>query len=288
MYAPSSVGERWRGYESSRRPGSPLSSLAGSRTSGPSKGSDSNAVPLHAAPPLIHRDPGMRDIRLRGGGPIIHPRSGGPGTSALPPTLRLTTRSDSVYDDSEDTSLNGDSLEELDEYGRRVRQTVKSRRRESFKGILPDNPFGVRNIPFNPMGIFHDQHILQFWTWRSEFYVLPRSPTNSPGEGLIRCDIADKAGDWCGTIVLNEKWIENRAGTLLQFIAISDAKSFTKKECPNWTHYIPKDQEEVEWDLYYVLLIEQNRERLVWERIGLGKVFQAAFDVNTWDEIKLG
>jgi hypothetical protein len=85
-----------------------------------------------------------------------------------------------------------------------------------------------------------------------------------------------------------EEWIRERQGSLFQFIAISDAKAFAQEECPVWTYYIPKERDESDWDLYYVLLLERNAERGVWERAGLGKVFQAAFREKTWDEIKLG
>lgn len=113
-----------------------------------------------------------------------------------------------------------------------------------------------------------------------------------PGQGLVRCDVADENKDWCGHIVLNEDWVDNyeRAGSQkARFIAISEAKSFTHLECPNWAHYIPREFDDVEWDLVFVLLIELNTERLVWERVGLGKVFRAAFDLHqNWEEILLG
>lgn len=75
------------------------------------------------------------------------------------------------------------------------------------------------------------------------------------------------------------------------FIALSEAKSFTHEECRNWAHYIPRDQEDVEWDLFFVLLIEWKEKRLLWERVGLGKVFQVAFKVGgseQQEEILLG
>jgi hypothetical protein len=37
-----------------------------------------------------------------------------------------------------------------------------------------------------------------------------------------------------------------------------------------------------------VLLLERNAERGLWERVGIGKVFKAAFSEKTWDEMKLG
>lgn len=52
--------------------------------------------------------------------------------------------------------------------------------------------------------------------------------------------------------------------------------------------YIHKEREESEWNLYYVLLLERNQERALWERVGLGKVFRAAFVDAEWTEIKLG
>ncbi len=55
-----------------------------------------------------------------------------------------------------------------------------------------------------------------------------------------------------------------------------------------WNYYIPKEKEESEWDLYFVMMIDRNKERALWERVAVGKVFQAAFGDAAWDEIKLG
>ncbi|KAF4457407.1 hypothetical protein F53441_648 [Fusarium austroafricanum] len=106
--------------------------------------------------------------------------------------------------------------------------------------------------------------------------------------GLSICDILDKAGDWCGAIALDGDWIKDKDGQLFYFIALSDAKSFTLEEFPAWTYYIPKEREKSEWDLYFILLVERNYERGLWEQVGLGKVFQAAFREQSWDEVKLG
>lgn len=67
-----------------------------------------------------------------------------------------------------------------------------------------------------------------------------------------------------------------------------DVRAFTEDECPAWNYYIPKEKEESEWDLYFVMLLERNKERALWERIAVAKVFQAAFGEAVWDEIKLG
>lgn len=50
-----------------------------------------------------------------------------------------------------------------------------------------------------------------------------------PGNDLVRCDIADENKDWCGHIVLNGDWVTNHQDVeKSRFIAISEAKSFTK------------------------------------------------------------
>ncbi|KAM5356859.1 hypothetical protein ACJ41O_003505 [Fusarium nematophilum] len=170
-----------------------------------------------------------------------------------------------------------------------------------LKAIIPDNPFGtIQEFPSDtsstapqdlPLGL-QDMPILQFSTWLTELYVTERDPpgVEKPGSGmeLRECDIADDAGDWCGSIAIADDWIRERQSRRFHFIAISEAKKFTTAECPIWTYYIPKEREESQWDLYYVLLVELDDERCLWERIALGKVFWAAFERAEWAEIKLG
>lgn len=198
-------------------------------------------------------------------------------------TMTATTTTDSTITRWQDT----------DEYGRKTRSSVKDLKSDQFHATIPDNPFGVNNVDFESLRQWADQTVLQFWTWHAQFYVLRNGEATAetgPGDGLVRCDIADENGDWCGHIVLNEDWIDGtREGQKWHFIAISDARSFAREECRTWSHYIPKDREDIEWDLFFVLLIDWNPEKLVWERVGLGKVFQAAFDVSReWREIVLG
>jgi hypothetical protein len=105
---------------------------------------------------------------------------------------------------------------------------------QPFHAILPDNPFSVIRETSGPDGDISYMPILQFWTWRTELHVTARSNDKSsakPGRDLRYFDIADKMGDWRGSVVLNENWIGDRDGSLFQFIAISDAKKFTKEEC---------------------------------------------------------
>ncbi|KAJ5707093.1 hypothetical protein N7488_006894 [Penicillium malachiteum] len=184
----------------------------------------------------------------------------------------------------------------LDEYGRLLPSRIY-KKDTTLDAILPDSPFGVirRNPGRRPMrsNSLSFMPILQFRTWRKELCVMARdigdkSSATKVGAGLQWCDIVDAEGDWCGSIVLDESYIDKLNGHLCTFIAMSEAKRFTMEECPAWKYYIPKERDESEWDLYYVLLLERNEERGLWERVGLGKVFKVAFYNNVWAEIKLG
>ncbi|KAI5926683.1 heterokaryon incompatibility protein-domain-containing protein [Camillea tinctor] len=181
------------------------------------------------------------------------------------------------------------SVGEEDSYGRPKKRDLGDG--TTFKGILPDNPFGIIRRPYlgDSKEPLRAMLILQFWTWRIDLYVTIRDQqgTPGPGEGLCHCDIVDRTGDWCGSIVLSRDWIADKEGEPQIFIAISDAKNFTADECPVWNYYIPKEKDESEWDLYHVLLLERHQDRRVFERVGLGKVFQAAFGEAVWFEIKM-
>ncbi|KAK8052960.1 hypothetical protein PG996_012261 [Apiospora saccharicola] len=200
-----------------------------------------------------------------------------------------------------------------DRYGRLITEGVPKADENRFESILPDNPFGI----FCDISIGKNEAdsrympTLQFYTWRTRLSVairgqvaatLPLTMSDDPssadhsGEAentsepaaLRECDILDENDDWCGSVVLDELWTPPHDGTGFPFIALSDAKAFTAKECPTWNYYIPKERHESEWDLYYVLLLQYNDERGLWERRGLGKAFKAAFRNKEWAEIKLG
>ncbi|GES66267.1 HET-domain-containing protein [Aspergillus terreus] len=216
-------------------------------------------------------------------------------------TQRIVASSDSRTSSSTDVPLWKDDhspipMLRIDPYGRRLRGETPDDNIK-FHAILPDNPFGVgsrktgrrRKSPAS----LRFMPILQFFTWRTELHVVIRDPkasstADTSSTQLCQCDIIDKEGDWCGSIVLDATWIRPREAHMFTFIAISEAKQFTMEECPVWTYYIPKVRSESEWDLYYVLLLERNEDRCLWERVGMGKVFQAAFRDDIWGEIKLG
>jgi hypothetical protein len=152
----------------------------------------------------------------------------------------------------------------------------------------------IREIPYTPVIAPYDRYfvdlkampILQFWTYHTYLHIHCPSDTTKEKTDLIRCNIADSFGDWCGTIILDAEWIENSRTARHEFIAISESKKFTNEECETWSYYVPKEREESEWDLFYVMLIIWKDGR--WERGGIGKVFQEAFRDATWQEIVLG
>ncbi|KAJ9499821.1 hypothetical protein H2202_004811 [Exophiala xenobiotica] len=205
--------------------------------------------------------------------------------------------------------------EEFDIFGRAFWDEIRTRPQNDFFRTIPENPFRVLKAAGGYSGNGDKdqsyQNKLQFWTWQTTLQVCRASETSttttsSPrldGTGLCRCDIMDDLGDWCGSIVVNESWIDEECAAhqedhhhhtggvaACDFIALSEAKSFSDEECPVWTYYIPKERHESEWDVFYVLLVKYHPKSAVWQRVALGKVFRAAFSFGEdgWQEIILG
>ena len=198
-----------------------------------------------------------------------------------------TMSRDRKYNDEEEPD-DRDGM--LDDYGRSITEGFTDTKVKRFSSILPESPYRVVMADYSskPDQEFPDQPILQFWTWHTSLHLVPsENPGSKPGKGLCRYDIADGIGDWCGSLVLDEEWAAKSQRSKYEFIAISHAKGFTKDECDVWTYYIPKEREQSEWDLYYVLLIERKHD-MKWERVALGKAFRAAFAHAEWKEIVLG
>jgi hypothetical protein len=202
-------------------------------------------------------------------------------------------------DQSPEQADGSESRKFRDEYGRNISSQTARKIRNGFQQCLPDNPFRVfiEKYTAEPDKDFPDQPLLQFWTWWASLRLVCSSNQDMNLPGLRRFDIADAVGDWCGSIMLDKNWVANEKkrghevdGSKGDFLAISDAKAFTKEECDIWTYYVPKEKENSEWDLYYVLLVEE-RDR-IWYRVALGKVFKAAFENavlrKRWREIILG
>ena len=178
-----------------------------------------------------------------------------------------------------------------DAYGRPIRSLEHDH--FSFTKTLVEYPFGVHVDDQSTSPSLSDMRYLQFFTWSAYLSLTDDSPSEDPQLGLNqkRYGIADYKGDWCGTIVIDKTWKTKNMPAEQEFIAISDAKGFSKEEYPNWMYYIPCEQDQSEWDLYYVLLVENRNE--IAHRVGLGKVFKQAFSNSCredakWKEIILG
>ena len=189
-----------------------------------------------------------------------------------------------------------ESTDRHDEYGRFKSQAMLCNTYSKFQQTFPENPYRVVLADYTAEidKEFPDQPLLQFWTWSAALRLLPATQGGEKlGDGLQRYDIADDVGDWCGSIVLDVAWAAEHLSKKPkhEFIAISDARGFSHEECDVWTYYIPKERDQSEWDLYYVLLVD-NRNSMVKQRVALGKVFRAAFENTTpcqaWKEIVLG
>jgi hypothetical protein len=184
--------------------------------------------------------------------------------------------------------------EPLDMYGRVKRYPHKDG--TEFEKTLPDFPYSIEKADpeGKPDPLQRDLKFLQFWTWSAYFFLShDDSYKTKLGHGLRRLDILDNKGDWCGTMVLRQDWIAKiEKEPVRKFIAISDAMNFSFEEYDTWNFYLPKERELSTWDLFYVLLIEEDEEGIA-RRAGLGKVFKEAFSHSyrgekQWSEFILG
>jgi Heterokaryon incompatibility protein (HET) len=187
-----------------------------------------------------------------------------------------------------------------DDYGRRPRKENGDKQSQFGRKLL-EYPFGISQTDAGtgPNPMFADQPYLQFWTWSARLRLRRRNDS-ATDDGLERCHIEDYCGDWCGTIVLSRAWLDRwdkehpGAEQDHEFIALSDAKDFSAEESDHdsWTYYIPREREQAEWQLFYVLLVTKHPNGISY-REGLGKVFQEAFAKShlpgkEWKEIILG
>lgn len=196
---------------------------------------------------------------------------------------------------SRDGTRSNPQTARCDRYGRQLSSEIPLESNSKFISIIPDHPFGVTrydSVPVTDEDVDQYMPILQFFTWSADLHVVIRKSEprgDFSGLSAIRqCDIVDKNGDWCGFLPVDRTIIDHRDGRLFLFIAISEAEAFTMDECPVWTYYVPQERSESKWDLYFVMMLIRNDERGLWERAGLGKVFQSAFMERRWDEFKLG
>lgn len=173
-----------------------------------------------------------------------------------------------------------------DDWGRDTTSIAADNDPPEFALINAENPYGVLQAPFTQEDLA-ELPLLQFWAQHSVLHIVPAT-TDSETQ-LSRCHIADENNDWCGTVVLNTDWVDSRQADMkCDFIEISHAKAFTFEELATWTYYVPKERSESEWDVSYALLVEYRHRKHVWERVGLAKIFTAAFRGGRRKEFILG
>ncbi|KAK8188919.1 heterokaryon incompatibility protein-domain-containing protein [Phyllosticta capitalensis] len=175
------------------------------------------------------------------------------------------------------------------------------RRRRGLPGHTPW-PYPVPTEEDVTSAVSENKEIIRpgslcFFTY-SAFFTLSRKSMSSATfatdlqPGLQRLGILDNKGDWCGTIVLEESWM-SKIGQPLEFLAISEARDFSLEEFDSWTYYIPQRREQSEWEVFFALLVRKT-ETGAYERVGLAKIFQHAFYVNSfgpglvWKQVVLG
>ncbi|KAJ9608988.1 hypothetical protein H2200_006759 [Cladophialophora chaetospira] len=112
--------------------------------------------------------------------------------------------------------------------------------------------------------------------------------------GLIRAGIADRNGQWCGTIDLDVSFM-NCVNTPLDFLVMSRVSRFTDDELAMHEDMLPDAVEEVmakrDYGVYNVLLVSQREG--VYFREGLGRILTESLDRAaepgpSWRDIVLG
>jgi hypothetical protein len=123
---------------------------------------------------------------------------------------------------------------QYDHYGRKKK--FPDQDGTMFHRTLPGPvfPYGVKmaSPDAKPNPLRPDKPYLQFWTWSARFCI-SQQPVDAIqlGEGLARFDIADRNGNWCGTIVLSyEQRNEIDLRAAHEFIVLSEAKNFADEE----------------------------------------------------------
>lgn len=276
-----STEDRWRGYEAYAERVTTVEELA---RDAPQRHDDDRNVAIHQ----------VLDYPSRGKGDLfIHAASPPPGVQQ-----HVNTYIQPYHVDREGPDK---AYRYGPQYFLETRNSDRGDRQSSFQRTLREFPYKVVQKRYETdMGTLEHplKPVLQFYTHYMRLNLVPPAepdlglvrPTPQPGgSGLQRYSIADDSGDWCGSIVLDSSWYNKQnqsSGPRQEFIAVSDAMRFSIEECATWTYYIPIERDESEWDLYYVFLIEYDVD--LWRRIGLGKVFKAAFAKAEWKEIVLG
>lgn len=111
--------------------------------------------------------------------------------------------------------------------------------------------------------------------------------------GLIRAGIADRNGQWCGVIDLDEMWM-SRISQPLEFLVMSKVSTFSDDELLHWEGTLPDVIEETlaqpGYGVYNVMLVRNIKG--IRFREGLGRILVGALDRAldpgaVWEDILL-
>lgn len=114
--------------------------------------------------------------------------------------------------------------------------------------------------------------------------------------GLVRAGIADKNGQWCGTINLDEKW-GYRTNVSVKFLVLSRLSRFSPDEVEAWQDYpffpdaVEEEIQRFDYGVYNVLLVSEHKG--VYYREGLGRILVSAManalePSPCWQDVLLG
>lgn len=97
--------------------------------------------------------------------------------------------------------------------------------------------------------------------------------------GLIRAGIADRDGQWCGVIDLDETWM-SKIGQPLEFIVMSKVRAFTEDELLSWEGSLPDAVEDIiarpNYGVYNIMLVRNLKG--IYFREGLGRILTGALE----------
>lgn len=104
--------------------------------------------------------------------------------------------------------------------------------------------------------------------------------------GLLRVGIADRYGQWCGTIDLDEKW-EVKVGRPLPFLVMSKLSGFSEEEMSSWedealliSDAAEEEMKRVNYGVFNIMLVSEHKG--VYYREGVGRVLASALQ-RSWD-----
>jgi hypothetical protein len=188
---------------------------------------------------------------------------------------------------------------------------------QKYERLQPPIPYPENPQPITPHKLSSDLPLLHFRTIAAQYTLTAPSlihksvisplrkrltgpsplSTSRPAPadpGLIRAGIADRNGQWCGTIDLDVSWMP-RVGEPLDFLIMSRVSAFTEDELAIWEGTLPDDVEDAmekrDYGVYNVMLVSVNDG--IYYREGLGRVLTQALDRSlepgpSWKDIVLG